>query len=428
MCRSIESAHQLVKLSDKAAELMQSPRCPIMLASRRVDAPVAEGVAPDNHRIGVMLPYTPIQHLLFSQLDQSIDSLVMTSGNLTDEPLVIDNHEAVNRLDGLCDAMLWHDRPISRCVDDSVMLDFGDEQSPLPIRRARGFVPEAVSLGSELATEHLPGLCVGGELKNTVAVVRAGQAILSHHLGDLTHTLAYEYFMNAIDDLCNLFEVKPKWIAHDMHPMYLSTVYAKSLAMRWQVPLLAVQHHHAHAASVLTEHNHTGPALAIVLDGVGYAGDGEIWGGELLLVDGADFKRLAHLRPLRLAGGDAAAKDTRRCALALLHQAFGDNFNHHPATVRLIPDKPERHILTAMVRSNIKCASSSSAGRVFDGAAALMGVCDYNHFEAQAAMRLESLAAKCEHFSSQEPLFNIDHDQIDLSPLVKRLVSGTNVE
>lgn len=424
MCRSLDAARKIVRLSGAGAELLQSPASPIVLAPRRAGAAVAPGVAPNNHRIGVMLPNTPIQHLLFAELEPSIDTLVMTSANLTDEPLVIDNDEAVDRLCGVCDAMLWHDRPIARCVDDSVMLDFGEGQAVLPVRRARGFVPAAIALGASSATN---GLCVGGELKNTVAVVRGGEAILSQHLGDLTHTLAHEYFKQAIDDLCGLFEVQPQWIAHDMHPMYLSTVYARALARRWNVPLLPVQHYHAHAAAVLAEHSHDGPALAVVLDGVGYGSDGGIWGGELLLADRVNFQRLAHLRPLRLAGGDAAARDTRRCALALLHQAFGDDFARHPATVRLILDNDERLMLTAMVRSNVNCAQSSGAGRVFDGVAALLGVCEHNHFEAQAAMRLESLATQCDSFDSHETLFSIDRDQIDLSPLVRMLVEAGDV-
>ncbi len=429
MCRSRQSAGKLVALGDQAAELMQSPRCPIVLAPRLAGAGVVKQVAPQTHRLGVMLPYTPIHHLLFAALDSGCDALVMTSGNLTDEPLVIDNHEAVARLGGLCDAMLWHDRPIERCVDDSVVIDMG-ESAPLPVRRARGYAPSLLPLprsGDGFLSE---GLCVGGELKNTIALVQSQGAVLSQHLGDLKHPLAFDYFKKAVGDLCDLFRNKPQWIAADLHPMYLSTSYARRLARHWRVPLAFVQHHHAHAASVMAEHNQTEPVLAIVCDGVGFGADHTIWGGELLLADLIDFKRLARLQPLRLPGGDAAAKDTRRCALALLYQAFGDQVDQHPASRRLVPDSAERQLITAMIRRNVNCAASSAAGRVFDGVAALLGLCQHNDYEAQAGMALE--AAAYEHgpgFEASEPMFQVKDVggllQIDLCPLIRRLADHT---
>jgi len=425
MCRDIAAARRVVHLSDTAAAEMQSPACPIVLAPKRSNAPVAPAVAPDNHRLGVMLPYTPIQQLLFH--GGAPDLLVMTSGNQSDEPIAIDNDEAVQRLGGLCDAMLWHDRPIRRCVDDSVVIDMG-EAAVLPLRRARGYVPMAVALPTAVATT---GLCVGGELKNTVAIVREGRAVISQHLGDLTHALAFGHFKQAITDLCDLYGVWPRWIAHDLHPLYLSGVHARQLAEVYHAPLIGVQHHHAHAASVMAEHGVTGPVLAVVCDGVGYGTDGSIWGGELLLADLLDFRRLAHLRAMRLPGGDAAARDTRRCALALLHQAYGDDFADHPAARRAIPDTDARAMLTRMIVGNVNCALSSGAGRVFDGVAALLGLASRNHFEAQAAIALEAAAWRHEPSDAAEKLFEIvDGDdgprQLDLSLLVRRLVEGVD--
>jgi len=420
MCRCIETARRIAQLSEKGEASLLSPKRPIVLGRRIDRSQIAHGVAPGMHRLGIMLPYTPMQHLLFDALPCSIDMLVMTSGNLSDEPLVIDNDEAVARLGALCDAILWHDRPIQRCVDDTVVLDMADGAAPLPVRRARGEVPTGITLPFETDD---PGLCVGGELKNTVAVVRNGEVILSQHLGDLTHALALDYFRRAIDDLCDLFDVQPKWIAHDLHPMYMSTADAGRLARKLGVPLIPIQHHHAHAASVMIEHGQTEPTLAVICDGVGYGDDGTSWGGELLLADMTNYKRLAHLQPLQLPGMDAAARDTRRCALAMLFAAFGRDFDSHPAAIRMYPAQQERQMLAAMIRRNFNCAGSSAAGRVFDAAAALMGVCDYNHFEAEAPMLLEALAAQSIKERDTQRHYTIRDNQIDFSSLVPQLVA-----
>lgn len=415
MAANLQTARELAHLSDEAVDAMTRPESPIILAPRRTGARVANAVAPGNYRLGVMLPYTPIQHLLFAASAPRV--LVMTSGNDSDEPIAIDNAEALRRLGPLCDALLWHDRPIERCVDDSVLLDLGPGEAPVPIRRARGYVPRRIQLPVPAAE---PGLCVGGELKCTVAVVRDGAAILSHHLGDLTHALAYEHFQQAIRDMCELFSVQPRWIAHDLHPAYLSTQYARKLSRQWNVPLIGVQHHHAHAAAVLAEHGEISPALAVVCDGVGYGDDGTAWGGELLRMDLRGYQRLAHLRTLRLPGGDAAAKDTRRCGLALLHMTFGDDFESHPAAARLYPDHSERRMIAAMIRQQVRCVNSSGTGRYFDGIAALLGLCEHNEFEAQAALALESTAQGQPFACSAAAECD---GEIDLSPLVREILA-----
>ncbi|MEI8197690.1 MAG: carbamoyltransferase HypF, partial [Phycisphaerae bacterium] len=324
MCASLAATQRLVDLSAAGAAALVSPVAPIVLASQRPNHGIAPAVAPGTHRLGVMLPYTPIQHLLFASGSGGAEEgsigggLVMTSANHADEPLIIDNDDALKRLGSLCDALLLHDRPIQRPADDSIVLDLSDDDV-LPIRRARGFVPTPITLPDSL--RHAPaGLCLGGELKNTIAVVTHGQAILSQHLGDLRHPRAYTLFQQTIRDLLELLVVQPRWIAHDLHPLYLSTQYATELARQWNVPLVPVQHHHAHAAALMAENNLEGPILAIVCDGTGYPPhpDTTIWGGELLLADWRGFRRLAHLRPLLLPGGDAASVDTRRPALAAL--------------------------------------------------------------------------------------------------------------
>lgn len=417
MAADLATARELADFSAEAVAAMTAPPCPIVLAPRRAGERLAPAIAPGNHRLGIMLPYTPIQHLLFDA--GAPRTLVMTSGNDSDEPIAIDNREALTRLGPLCDALLWHDRPIERCVDDSVLLDMGDGEAPVPIRRARGYVPRRIDLPTALGE---PGLCVGGELKCTVAVVRDGGAILSQHLGDLTHPLAYEYFQRAIRDMCDLFSVHPRWIAHDLHPAYLSTQWARALAKRWNVPLIPVQHHHAHAAAVLAEHGQGGPALAVVCDGVGYGDDATAWGGELLWANLRGYERIGHLRPLTLPGGDAAAKDTRRCGLALLHMALGGDFHKHAAARRLVPQDDERRMFCEMIRSHVHCIQSSGAGRYFDGIAALLGLGQRNDFEAQAALALESAAYRHPTAAVAATAAG-EAGEIDLGPLVVEILA-----
>lgn len=420
MCRSVAAARRLVELSDAAAELMQSPACPIVLARRRVDANLAPSVAPGNHRLGVMLPYTPIHHLLFAQPD--LGPLVMTSGNVSDQPLIIDNQEAQSRLGAICDALLWHDRPIQRPVDDSVLIDMGGRTPPLPIRRARGYVPAGIAIDG---VADACGLSLGAELKSTIGVLTDAHAVLSHHLGDIVHPRAFICFKRAIDDLCDLTGAHPQWIAHDLHPMYLSTRYARELSQRLHVPLIGVQHHHAHAAAVMAEHGVTGPVLAVVCDGAGYGTDQTTWGGELLLAHYATFKRLARLRPMSLPGGDAAARQTWRCGLAMLRQAVGDSYTQHPLARRLAPDANRLAMIVGMFDTGTACVPSTGAGRVFDAVAAILGLCTHNLFEAQAAMALEAAADGHEppHTRDLFDLTGSDLRQIDLSPLVREIAA-----
>lgn len=429
MCADVAMAGQLVELSDAGRAALQSPAAPIVLGIRRPEARVADAVAPGLDRLGVMLAYTPIHHLLHHVGGPGLGPLVMTSANLSDEPLVIDNDEAVERLGPMCDALLWHDRPIERAVDDSVMIDAG-AGPPLPVRRARGHVPRALPLPTAAP---MPGLCMGGDLKATVAAVRGADAVLSQHLGDLEHPLAYRYHQRACDDLQRLFGVEPRWIACDRHPAYLSRRRARETADRLGVEMLDVQHHHAHAASLMAELGRTEPMLAIVCDGVGYGDDGTMWGGELLLAHLTGYRRLARLRPLRLPGGDAAAKDIRRCGLALLAAAYGAGWADRPTARRLIGDDDERSMLASMIDRDVHCATSSAAGRVFDGIAALLSVCDRNRFEAESGMRLEAIArqAGADTVDTTDALFTLESNaganddaaliEIDLSPLVRHV-------
>ncbi len=441
MVADLPAARALVRLSARAEQLLTSPARPIVLGERRPDAGVAPSVAPNSHRLGVMLAYTPIQHLLF---DRGLGPLVMTSANLSDEPLAIGDDEVCARLAGVCDAVLRHDRPIERAVDDSIVSD--SPVGPVMIRRARGFVPEVTPLptapgrpGPPRQPDHRPGLCVGADLKNTVAVVRRGEAVLSQHIGDLTCTLAYERFVRTIDDLLRLFDTEPEWIACDAHPAYISTRFAGRYARRRGLELITVQHHHAHLAALMAEHGRTDRVIGLVCDGVGYGADGAAWGGEVLTADPAGFERVGRLRPMRLPGGDAAAKETGRCALSWLVDALGiEQAARHPAAARVLADQRRRTMLLEMLERDLNCPPSSGMGRLFDAAAALLGLCDTNHYEAMSGQMLESAAlhaAQSEQTPSGEglvepaetggpprdegALFELDH-----RPLLERLVAG----
>ncbi len=236
------------------------------------------------------------------------------------------------------------------------------------------------------------GLCVGAELKATLAVVRGRQVIVSQHLGDLKHALTWERFQETADDLMQLYDIRPDWIAADRHPLYLSTDFARRLAERCDARLYQVQHHHAHAAAVAAEHQCVEPVLALVADGAGYGDRGEAWGGELLLADLCGYRRVGRLQPMPLIGGDQAAKDIRRCGLALLKAAFPCCWRRHEAALRLLPDAEQRQWLTLALERGVRSPGSSSLGRLFDGVASLLGVSQWNQYEAQAAQRLESLA------------------------------------
>ncbi|NOX56337.1 MAG: carbamoyltransferase HypF, partial [Planctomycetes bacterium] len=291
MVADLDQARRLVCLSSEAERLLRSPISPIVLALRRTDTSVrslvADSVAPGSHRLGIMLPYTPMQHLLMSEPVLKGVPLVMTSANLSDDPLIKDDGEALHQLRGMCDAFLTHDRPIERAVDDSVVTD--TSLGILPIRRARGYVPAPIELPVELDQ---PGLCVGGELKNVAGVARGRAVILSQHIGDLTYSLAFERFQKTLEDLQRLFDVEAKWVAGDAHPQYLSRRYGRQLAEKLGVPWYEVQHHHAHLASLLAEHGWTEPIIGLVCDGVGYGEDGTAWGGEVLVGGLESFRRV----------------------------------------------------------------------------------------------------------------------------------------
>ncbi|WP_423222940.1 carbamoyltransferase HypF [Candidatus Amarolinea aalborgensis] len=380
MVRNLAQARALCEVSPEAEGLLTAPEAPIVLLPRRPETGVAEGVAPGHPTLGLMLPYTPLHHLLLTAVEFP---LVATSGNLSDEPICIDEREAVERLGSVADLFLVHDRPISRHADDSVAW-MVDGQAQL-LRRARGFAPLPVLVKHELPVI----LGVGAHLKNTVALSIGRQVFISQHIGDLETPQAMDAFERVIADFLRLYEAEPVVIAHDLHPDYLSTQWARAHGGR----LCAVQHHHAHLAACLAENQVDGPALGVTWDGAGYGADGTIWGGEFLLGNAAGFTRMASLRPFRLPGGEAAIREPARVALALLWELYGDAAFEMDDLAPLQAFRPgERRLLRQMLQRGLHAPITTSAGRLFDGIAALIGLRSRVSYEGEAALALEFAA------------------------------------
>jgi hydrogenase maturation protein HypF len=381
--------------------LLESPERPIVLLEKRVELP---GIAPGLCEVGLMLPATPIQYLLFHDAPEL--ALVMTSANPHGEPLVIDNGEALQRLAGIADAFLLHDRDIVVRCDDSVRRGAGF------VRRARGYVPRAI----KFADAGPSVLAVGGWFKNTICVTRGDEAFVSQHVGDLDNAAACGFFEETVEHLLHILDVAPDVVAHDLHPDFHSTRFAAALAANLGIPAVGVQHHHAHIAAVCAEHGIAGPVLGLALDGVGLGSDGTAWGGELLRVEGARFERLGHLAPLALPGGDVAAREPWRMAAAALH-ALG----HGDEIARRFADEPAAATVATMLARGINCPQTSSAGRWFDAVAGLLGVKRRASFEGQAAMLLEGLAARHGQVKPWESGWRIVDGQLDMLPLLADL-------
>lgn len=381
MFASKDAVREHCFLEKEEEALLGSLQRPIVLLKRRLEGPaprIAHSVAPRNRSLGVFLPYTPLHHLLFE--GSTCDALVMTSGNQSDEPIVMDNGEAAERLKGIADFFLLHNRDIYMRCDDSVTRVIRGK--PRPIRRARGYVPVPVFLANSGPSV----LGVGAELKSTVCLTRKNEAFLSQHIGDLENLETLRSFQHAIEHLKRILEVEPVCIAHDLHPDYLSSQWALN---QKGVPLLAVQHHHAHIASVMAEQKLSGPVLGLALDGTGYGTDGTIWGGEILRVDGDHFERLGHFRRMPLPGGDRAVREPWRMALSSLWALDPEN------TERTFPDffsrwKPDKaRIVLQMIRKGVNTPLTSSCGRLFDAVSGLIGLRESITYEGQGAIELE---------------------------------------
>jgi hydrogenase maturation protein HypF len=363
--------------------LLTSPARPIVLAQRREGCGIAENVAPGVPWLGVFLPYAPLQHLLFS--DARLRALVMTSANLSEEPIAIDNDEARSRLGRIADAFLMHDREILQRCDDSVAAVV--DGAPQLIRRARGFVP----LGVPLPFDVPPLLAVGGHLKSVFALARGGFAYQSQHLGDLENLTGLEFFKESLDHLIRTFEIEPQTVVHDMHPGYLSTEWAKGWARERGLPLIAVQHHHAHIAGCMAEHRLEGPVIGLALDGTGYGTDGKIWGGEVLIARMGSFERFAHLDYVPLPGGEKAIKEPWRMALGHL-TAAGFDVGASETLSLVGTTEQEARVIARMIERGVNAPLTSSLGRLFDAVAAVVLKRRVVDYEAQAAIELEGIA------------------------------------
>ncbi|MDJ0509474.1 MAG: carbamoyltransferase HypF [Crocosphaera sp.] len=387
MYASLDDIKVDCKVSDLEQQLLTSPQAPIVLIKRNKNSDhLSPNIAPNNPYLGVMLPSTPLHHLLLHKIDFPI---VATSGNIASEPICIDNEEALQRLGNIADLFLVHNRSIIRPVDDSVVRVMGGRE--MIIRRARGYAPFPIQIDEQLLSKYkqnsqsIPNiLAVGGHLKNTVAILKNNQVFISQHIGDLSTVEALKSFNQVMDSLKQLYEFEPDIIVCDKHPDYVSSQYAKAQ----NLPLFTVQHHYAHTLSCMANNNLKPPVLGVAWDGTGYGDNNTIWGGEFILIADNNYQRIAHFKPFKLPGGEQAVKDPRRIALSLLYAVFEDYNSLKLPFLETISSK-ELNLVKQMLSRNLNTPLTSSVGRFFDGVAAMIGICEKISFEGQGAINLE---------------------------------------
>ena len=404
MARDLPAAETLCEVSAADRAALQDWRRPIVILPRRPSAPLPAAVAPGNRTLGIMLPYTPLHHLLF--VDAPYDALVMTSGNLSEEPIVVANQEACERIGGVAGWFLTHNREIYMRADDSVVRTFDGQARVL--RRSRGYAPQTLDLGRTVPEL----LACGGELKNAFCLTKGRHAILSQHIGDLENYETLLFFQETLANLKKLFRVEPRLVAHDLHPHYLSTKFALELE---GVPKVGVQHHHAHIASCMAENGLSGEVIGVAFDGTGYGADGAIWGGEFLVAGYAGFERRAHLRYISLAGGDQAVRQPWRPALAYLMDTFGSTVPFDRA-----PEEQVR-VVRRMIAAGVNTARTSSCGRLFDAVASLIGLRQQVTFEGQAAIELEAIAEDGNPDSYPYGIDGAGPWQVDFRPAIESI-------
>ena len=422
MARDIKIIERYCTLSEAEKELLTSPAAPIVLLRRKelgnsqqksiVAHLLVNSVAPDQNTLGFMLPYTPLHHLLFRELDLP---LVMTSGNLASEPQCIDNNQAKTKLAGIADYFLFHNREIVNPVDDSIarMINLDNSCQIQNLRRARGYAPAPINLPADFP-ETPPILAMGSELKNTFCLLREGQAIVAQHIGDLAHQTAFAAYRHTLNLYLGLLEHQPTAIALDLHPEYLSSKLGKELAIANSLTLYGIQHHHAHIAACMVENGvsfSASPVLGIALDGLGYGEDGTFWGGEFLLADYRGYRRLGSFKPVAMIGGTQAIYQPWRSAYAHLQQ---DSWEYQDLDIfKFFQQKPTQ-LLDQMVVKGINSPLASSCGRLFDAVAAVIGICREScSYEGQGAIALEALAAQANHPQEIHPYpFTIENRKL----------------
>ena len=416
MSGSLEHIKKFARVTEAEASLLSSIQRPIVLLEKKLNPHIAEDVSPRNRSYGVMLPYTPLHYLLLQ--GDALLAVVMTSGNISEEPIAIDNQEAFERLGQIADYFLNHNREIYLRSDDSILRVIGGV--PRQIRRSRGYVPVPTFL--ERSLEAI--LACGAEWKDTICFTRKGQAFLSQHIGDLENLETLNFFEMTIAHLKRILEIEPKIIAYDLHPDYLSTQYALKQSSMIQI---GIQHHHAHIVSAMAEHGLSGPVIGIALDGTGYGTDGQIWGGEVLVAELHQFERVGHFAYLALPGGAAAIKKPWRMAVSALHEAFGEQFlKLDLAFLEGVP-REQIDVLIRMIRQGINSPLTSSCGRLFDAVAAIAGMRNEVAYEGQAAVELEAVAE-----GDMERVYPFEIQEKDgtqqflTGPIVKSVVRDVN--
>lgn len=417
MMPDLDAIHKYCQISEKEADYLQGIERPIVVVKQKPDTAIAPMAAPRQSTLGVMLPYTPLHALLVEREPGFPDALVMTSGNLSEEPLSIDNQQAREKLGPLADAFLMHNRDIYIRCDDSVIRSVNKEKSEVlyPLRRSRGYAPYPVRTAWEMPQI----LAAGAELKNTFCLTKDRYAFISHHIGDLENFETLSAFEHGVQHLESLFRVKPEYLAYDLHPNYLATRYAQQRAESEGLPAYGIQHHHAHAAACMVENNHPPgrPVIALSYDGTGYGSDGSIWGGEVLLANYKSFQRSYHLKPVPLAGGDAAVKDVWRIALAWLIEAEVDLQKTLPPLQGL--KNQELSIVTHQITHGVNAPLTSSMGRLFDAVSSLAGVRQKVNYEGQAAIEFEAMVDS--EIKDVYP-FEIRETIIDPTPMIVQIV------
>ena len=382
MCRDMEEVRKHCEVNQEEERFLLSVERPIVILRRREDSAIAHSVAPYQDTLGVMLPYSPLHYLL---LNGTLKTLVMTSGNMSDEPIAYKNEEAIHRLKSIADYFLLHNREIHIRCDDSVTRVF--EGKPYILRRSRGYVPFPIKLFFSMEMI----LACGGELKNTFCLTRDRYAFLSHHIGDLENLETLISFEEGIEHFKNLFNIEPKAVAYDLHPEYLSTKYALSIP---DLPKIGVQHHHAHIVSCMAENGIDGEVIGVALDGTGFGTDGTIWGGEFLKASLKSFERLVHLKKVPMPGGVMAIKQPWRMAMVYLIEAFGDGLRTLKIDLLKRVDLTKWEILKGAIKNKVNTPWTSSMGRLFDAISSILSIRDEVHYEGQAAIELEMIADK----------------------------------
>lgn len=408
MAKDLKTIKRYCEVSPKEEKLLLSWKSPIVLLKRKIRNPVrdvspngtlrpiSESVAPNNKYLGFMLPYTPLHYLLFSLLSTRyslLSVLVMTSGNISDEPIAYDNDEAIKRLKNIADYFLIHNRDIYIRCDDSVTRIFPPTEKEFILRRSKGYVPDPIISPKSSVKCRKSILAVGGHSKNTFAIAKGNEIILSHYVGDMENAETYNSFVNGIEHFKKLLEVEPEVVAHDLHPDYFSTQYAKNLSTLY--PLLStfpVQHHHAHIASVMADNMlKNKKVIGVAFDGTGLGLDGNLWGGEFLVADYKDFKRVAHFKYIPLPGGEKAIKEPWRMAFSYLYSIFGNELWKLDVNFVKKLDRKKCKILRKMIDEGVNAPLTSSVGRLFDAVASLIGIRDMVNYEGQAAVELEMI-------------------------------------